>query len=726
MPSPITKKIKSKGKKVAKPPKSLVVVESPAKARTMGRFLGEDFVVKASLGHIRDLPPNKLGVEIENGFSPKYVISKGKRPVVTELKAASKDVAMVYLATDPDREGEAIAWHLVHAAGWDQVPIQRVVFHEITEEAIQEAFRHPRDIDMDLVNSQQARRVLDRLVGYQLSPLLWKKIQRGLSAGRVQSVALRLVVDREREITRFVPKEYWKIQANLRKEGTNENNDFSALLHRINGQTDKLHIESEEHALSILQNLNEASYKIRSVLRKETRRRPAAPFTTSTLQQEASRKLRFSVKKTMLIAQQLYEGLQIGTEGSVGLITYMRTDSTHVANSAIKETQVYIRDRFGSAYTPKSPRHYSKKSKGAQEAHEAIRPTSIRREPDTVQTHLSSEQSKLYNLIWNRMVSSQMSDTVYDSTQVDIEALTPKYGYVFRATGSVLKFPGFRALYFEGRDDDNEEEAVGILPNLEEDNYLQCLGIDPSQHFTHPPSSYSEATLVKALEEKGIGRPSTYVPIISTILDRGYVEKNKGRFKPTRLGEVVSDQLTNHFPDIMNFNFTAQMEEHLDGIARGERDWVPVLKDFYTPFSEALRQAEHEMPRIRVEEPTDEVCEKCERPMVIKRGRFGPFISCSGFPECRNARPILQKTGVACPKCNNDLVQRRGKGPKKKVFYGCSSYPSCDFTLPQKPLPEPCPECSGILVASARELAQCTQCDYKGPVPETTALEPAM
>ena len=529
--------------------KSLVIVESPAKARTVGQFLGKSYVAKASLGHVRDLPKEKLGIEIDNGFAPEYVVLKDKRVVVNELKKLSQDVSTIYLATDPDREGEAISWHLVKAAGWEGLPVRRVVFHEITQEAIKEAFRKPRDIDMRLVNAQQARRILDRLVGYQLSPLLWKKVQRGLSAGRVQSVALRLVVDREREVQGFVPTEFWEIEATLRREGAPQEQTFVAALSGVPGQKGKLHIKNQEEAQRILQALDGVSYRVAQVTKKEVRRRPAPPFITSTLQQEAWRKLRFPAKKTMLIAQQLYEGLPLGSEGSVGLITYMRTDSTHVAPSALRETQSYIRKRFGDSYTPGAPRQYTRKVKGAQEAHEAIRPTSINREPDAMRQHLSSEQYKLYDLVWKRMVASQMADALYDSTQVDIDAQARQdRTYRFRATGSVVKFPGFNVLYHESRDEQGEEVGGKALPDLHARDALACLGVDPSQRFTQPPPRFTEASLVKALEEKGIGRPSTYAPIISTILDRGYVIKEQGRFKATRLGEVVSDQLSQHFP----------------------------------------------------------------------------------------------------------------------------------------------------------------------------------
>ncbi|MBI2872851.1 MAG: type I DNA topoisomerase [Chloroflexi bacterium] len=704
--------------------KRLVVVESPAKARTVGRFLGGNYLVKASLGHVRDLPKGKLGVEITDGFTPEYAVLKEKQSVISDLKKSSREVASVYLATDPDREGEAISWHLKEAVGWKTLPVHRVVFHEITQGAIQEAFRNPRDIDMRLVNAQQARRILDRLVGYQLSPLLWRKVQRGLSAGRVQSVAVRLVVDRERAIREFVPVEYWSIEATLAKHGQQPPQPFVAALYSIRGQKGKLRISDDSQASTIVADLEGASYRVQEVSHKEVRRRPAPPFITSTLQQEAWRKLRMPARRTMAIAQQLYEGLPLGAEGDVGLITYMRTDSTHVAASALRETQAYIRQRFGEPYTPKIPRQYTKKVKGAQEAHEAIRPTAIAREPSAVRPHLSLEQYRLYELVWSRMVASQMSDAVLDATQVDVD-VPGRSGtiYLFRASGSVLRFPGFLALYREGRDEDKEEEDGAPLPELAKSDALDCLGLKPEQHFTQPPSRYTEATLIKALEERGIGRPSTYAPILATIVERSYIIRERGRLAPTALGEVVSDQLSAHFPEIMDPDFTAQMEEHLDEIARGERQWVPVLKEFYGPFSQALALAQEQMPRVRVEEPTDEVCEQCGRPMVVKTGRFGRFLSCSGFPECRNSRPLLQKTGVACPRCGGDLVQRRGKKGKGRTFYGCSNYPTCDFAVGQRPLLDPCPQCGGLLVALGRGAARCTQCAFRGPVPEREAVE---
>ena len=707
--------------------KNLVIVESPAKARTVGRFLGRDYEVKASLGHVRDLPSGDLGVAVDNGFTPKYVVPKEKSKVIADLKKSSKDAETIYLATDPDREGEAISWHLVNAAGWQKRPVQRVVFHQITEDAINEAFQDTREIDMRLVNAQQARRVLDRLVGYQLSPLLWRKIQRGLSAGRVQSVALKLVVDREREIEAFVSKEYWTIDAILKKQdGGNAGKTarFNARLQGVKGQRKGIEIDSETAATMVTSALSDASYLVADVQKKEVRNRPAPPFITSTLQQEAWRKLRFSAKRTMALAQQLYEGLSIGSEGSVGLITYMRTDSVHVAPSALRETVAYIREHYGKNYLPRAPRVFTKKARGAQEAHEAIRPTAIRRSPAVVKPHLSSDQMKLYELIWKRMLASQMADAISDSTRIDIDARganTDGQTYVFRATGSVMKFPGYRSLYLEDRDDPAEDDNQKSLPVLRTGEGLDCLGLNPEQHFTQPPPRYNDASLIRKLEEEGIGRPSTYAPTLSVIMERNYVIKEQNRFKPTELGKVVSDQLANHFPTIMDVSFTAGMEQNLDDIARGEKEWVPVLRDFYDPFQAALTSATEEMPRVRVAEPSDETCDLCSKPMVIKTSRFGRFLACTGFPECTGKKSLRKKVGVQCSNCDKgELVERRGKG---RTFYGCTNYPECTFTVSRRPLPESCPECRGVLVANGRNRARCSSCSYQGPVPERELVE---
>ena len=709
--------------------KDLVIVESPAKARTVGRFLGSKYVAKASMGHVRDLPAGGMGVEVDDkGFHPTYKVISDKRKVVSELAKASKAASIVYLATDPDREGEAISWHLMKAAKIDESKARRVVFHEITAEAIKHAFENPRGLDENLIDAQQARRILDRLVGYRLSPVLWGKVRRGLSAGRVQSVALRLVVDRERAVLAFVPKEYWSIEAALAKRENGRGASFKADLHSIKGQKGQVEVPNEVRAKEITADLEGAEYVVASVKKREAHSRPSAPFITSTLQQEASRRLRFTARRTMQIAQQLYEGLSVGEEGDVGLITYMRTDSTNVAASALSEAAAFVRKRFGPEYAPKSPRMYKKKVKGAQEAHEAIRPTSIGRQPDNIRGHLSSDQYRLYDLIWKRMLASQMSDALFDSTKVEVTADSRKSGaqYIFRAAGSVLKFRGYRVLYMEQSEDADEAageetEKATTLPELAESDALNCQGLTPEQHFTQPPPRFSEATLIRSLEEEGIGRPSTYAPTITTIVDRDYVQRERGRLIPTKLGMVVTDLLTAHFSDIMDIGFTARVEEELDDIANGQREWEPMLRDFYGPFDKAVERAMKEaerVPRDQIDEETDEVCEKCERPMVIKTGRFGRFLSCSGFPECRNSRPLLTRIGVQCPECGSDLVERRRRGKGGKRFYGCSSYPSCEFAANERPLRQPCPECGKLLLASGRENARCTSCDYKGPVPE--------
>ena len=714
--------------------KDLVIVESPAKARTVERFLGKGYQAKASMGHVRDLPRGKMGIETEDSkFIPTYVVLPDKEKIVAELAKASKEADVVYLATDPDREGEAISWHLINAANIDESKTRRVVFHEITQQAIREAFDNPRELDRNLIDAQQARRVLDRLVGYRLSPVLWGKVRRGLSAGRVQSVALRLVVDRERDVLAFVPKEYWTVEASLAKQAKEEERRrIKAVLRSIKGQKGEVHIPDEGRATEITADLQDASYEVNSVRRRETHSRPSPPFITSTMQQEAGRKLRFTARRTMQVAQQLYEGLSVDDEGEVGLITYMRTDSTNVALTALQEASRYVKKRFGAEYAPKAPRMYKKKAKGAQEAHEAIRPTSIERDPVAIRSRLTADQFRLYDLIWKRMLASQMTDALFDSTSVDIATNGTKSStvYMFRATGSVLKFPGFRILYMEDKDDDDEESKdAPPIPALSEGEPLDCLGLSPDQHFTQPPPRYTEATLIREMEDQGIGRPSTYAPIIATILDRDYVRKDKGRFVPTKLGTAVTNLLTAHFPDVMDVGFTARVEEELDDVASGEREWIPVLNEFYQPFDKAVEKAMKEaerVPRDQIDEETDEVCEQCERPMVIKSGRFGRFLSCSGFPECRNSRPLLNRVGVECPECSGDLVERRQKGKGGKRFYGCSTYPTCSFAVNQRPLPQACPECGKLLVASGRTNAKCTSCDYKGLVEETQPLDMAV
>ena len=697
--------------------KSLVIVESPAKARTVGQILGNKYVVAASLGHVRDLPKSAIGVDVDHDFQPSYVVMKDKQKLLNSLKKAGDEAKEIYLATDPDREGEAISWHLQNAAQWGDRPDppKRVVFHEITKQAVHEAFQNPRDIDMQLVNAQQARRILDRLVGYQVSPLLWRRVQRGLSAGRVQSAALRMVVDREREIQAFVPVESWTLEAVLNKDTDLPANrqTFTGVLHSLKGSRGRLTIPQEEGARRYQQELEDASYAVADVKKRNVRQRPAAPFTTSTLQQEAGRKLRFTAQRTMAVAQQLYEGLSVGEGGPVGLITYMRTDSPRASESAIQEAREYIGKRYGKEYQPDKARVYITKAKSAQEAHEAIRPTSIVRTPDSLRTYLAKEQLDLYNLIWARMLASQMADAVSEATSVDIDAKCKASSnvYVFRATGSVLTFPGFRTLYLESRDDEDEAEGRQPLPSLGKDDGLACQKLDALQHFTQPPPRYTEATLIKAMEEKGIGRPSTYAPTIGTLVDRYYVEKERNRLTPTVLGKTVSELLSEYFSDVMDPEFTAKMEEELDDVSRGDREWVPMLNEFYDPFQKALEQAQEKMPKVKLEEATDEVCDTCGQPMVIKTGRFGRFLACTGFPECRTTKPIFNKTGVSCPKCGGDIVERRSRG-RGRSFYGCSKYPECDFISNRKPVPTPCPECEGMMVEMARDQVACTVCNW--------------
>lgn len=735
--------------------RQLVIVESPTKARTVASILGREYEVRASIGHVRDLPKSRLGVDIEHGFEPTYIVPKEKREIVKALKEAAKQASAIYLATDPDREGEAISWHLVKAAELEDRPHHRVVFHEITRDAIQEAFRHPRAIDMQLVHAQQARRVLDRLVGYSISPLLWKKVRRGLSAGRVQSVAVRMVVDREREIQNFVPQEYWSIEADLKKIDASDAEQFRAKLVGVLGKKGELEIQNEAAARQLVSVLQDARYRVLEVKQRTQHRRPPAPFTTSTLQQEASRRFGFTAKRTMTVAQQLYEGLPVPDEGQVGLITYMRTDSTNLAEVAVREARQYIAEKFGKPFVPAHPRVYKTKTKGAQEAHEAIRPTAIRREPALLRQALTPDQFKLYSLIWERMVACQMADAVYDVTSVEIEAAPPigEDRYLFRTSYSVLRFPGYRQLYVE-TSDESEEEERRALPPLAAGDPLTLLGLFPEQHFTQPPPRYTEASLVKALEEYGIGRPSTYAPILSTIQQRGYVEKDGRALKPTELGFIVNDLLVTFFPDYVDLGFTAEMEEGLDEIASGKRPWQPVVREFYAPLEMRVKEAERKAPRV--DEETGEVCEKCGQPMLLKWGRFGRFLACSGYPECKNTRPVPEEgksathteercpecsapmvvragrfgrflacsrypeckttksvpLGVTCPQCGGDIVERRSR--RGRSFYGCANYPTCNFSTWSRPLKAPCPRCGGLVVAAERESARCLRCAWKG------------
>ncbi|WP_145329743.1 type I DNA topoisomerase [Paenibacillus xylanexedens] len=690
---------------------ALVIVESPSKAKTIGKYLGSKFIVKASMGHVRDLPKSQIGVEVENDFNPKYITIRGKGSVLKELKDARKKVKKVYLAADPDREGEAIAWHLAHALELDDTADCRVVFNEITKQAVKDAFKTPRKINMDLVNAQQARRILDRLVGYKISPLLWKKVKKGLSAGRVQSVAVKIILDRENEIDEFEPEEYWSITAKLSADG----NPFEAKFHKLNGTKTELGSEAEVQA--ILKQIEGADFTIKEVKEKERTRNPSAPFTTSSLQQEAARKLNFRASKTMSVAQQLYEGVDLGKEGTVGLITYMRTDSTRIAVSAQEEAKEYIIGKYGETFAPESPRNYSKKASNAQDAHEAIRPTSILRDPDSIKSFMSRDQFRLYKLIWERFVASQMSSAILDTLSVDIAAGDT----IFRAAGSKVRFQGFMKVYVEGNDDGTTEEDR-LLPPLKSGDVLEKQEIEPKQHFTQPPPRYTEARLVKTLEELGIGRPSTYAPTLETIQKRGYVAIEEKKFMPTELGELVIEQMEEFFPEILNVEFTANMEGDLDHVEEGSEDWVKVLAEFYESFEKRLEFAEEEMKEIEIEdEVSDEICEKCGKPLVYKLGRFGKFLACSGFPDCRNTKPIIKDIGVTCPKCKEGhVVERRSK--KGRIFYGCDKYPECDFVSWDKPSAKPCPSCGSLMIEKRNKKGtrlQCTSCDHQEPVEES-------
>jgi DNA topoisomerase-1 len=753
----------------------VMIVESPAKAKTIQKYLGSDFKVQASMGHVRDLPKSKLGVDVEHDFKPEYEVPDDKSKIISELRNAIKGADAVYLATDPDREGEAIAWHILHAARIPKTkPVYRVTFQEITKDAVREAVEHPRTINSQLVDAQQARRILDRLVGYPLSQLLWDKVKRGLSAGRVQSVAVRLVVDREREIEDFKPREYWTIEADLQSEREPERPVHAVLIERSGKKLGKFDIGNKESAEAIVADLEGATYKVHTITRKDKKRTPAPPFITSTLQQEAGRKLGFSAKKTMMVAQQLYEGVDIGgNEGTVGLITYMRTDSLNVSTQAQAEARALIEEKYGKAYVPSKPNQYKTRNKSAQEAHEAIRPTSARREPRVLRTSLSRDQFMLYDLIWKRFIASQMAPAIFDNTTVDIAAgkglqHTTQAPYLFRATGSVLTFPGFLAVYHVDLDEGEEEEdKEALLPNLLEQELLKLLDLQALQHWTQPPPRYTEASLVKELEKLGIGRPSTYASTISTIQAREYVQLVDKKLVPTTLGRVVTDLLVEHFSNIVDYNFTSQLEQQLDDIAEGERPWVPVLRNFYTPFEHTMTKAQQEMRGIKGEtvetdipcpecggklgikwgkrgeflactrhpdcsftgdlardaegrvqlaqQPVlaegEQMCDKCDRPMTVKQSRFGPFLGCTGYPECTNTRSLQttregtltvaeQTTDQHCPQCSKPLVQKKGRfGP----FLGCSSYPNCNYIvkLDRRGMPKAppqitdqlCPEC---------------------------------
>lgn len=665
----------------------LVIVESPAKAKTIKKYLGGNYEVIASMGHVRDLPKARLSVDIKKKFAPKYEIIKGKEKLVEELKELAEKSDKIYLATDPDREGEAISWHLAYILGLPLDDNNRVEFNEITKNGVTNGMAHPRSINIDLVNAQQARRILDRLVGYKLSPFISQKIRRGLSAGRVQSVAVRIIVDREEEIRKFKPEEYWTIDAKFIPKGSRKS--FSASLYSdANG---KIKIENQEQAEKIEEDLADAEYMITKVKHGTRRKTPAPPFITSTLQQEASRKLGFQSRRTMKVAQELYEGVDIEGMGATGLITYMRTDSLRISDVAKEEAAQYILNRFGEKFLPAKPRVFKTKS-NAQDGHEAIRPSMPSLSPEDVKASLTSDQFKLYNLIWNRFMASQMSDCIQKTTQAEISAKE----YIFKASGYYVDFEGFTTLYVESKD--TEEEKSTQLPPLEKDMPVKCKELKKNQHFTQPPARYTEASLIKALEEYGIGRPSTYAATITTITSREYVKREAKTLYPTELGEVMTNLLKERFPKIVNYKFTAQMEEKLDEVEHGQEEWVELLDEFYSDFDKTLKKAKEEMEGVKLqlkEDQTDIICDKCGRQMVVKVGRYGKFIACPGYPECKNVLKFVEKTGVKCPKCNGDVIIKHTK--KKRVFYGCSNYPECDFVSWNEPVNERCPQCGGIL-----------------------------
>ncbi|CAI8795994.1 MULTISPECIES: type I DNA topoisomerase [Bacillus] len=683
----------------------LVIVESPSKAKTIEKYLGKKYKVVASMGHVRDLPKSQMGIEVKNNFTPKYITIRGKGPVLKDLKSAAKKAKKVYLAADPDREGEAIAWHLANTLNVDVESDCRVVFNEITKDAIKESFKHPRAINMDLVDAQQARRILDRLVGYNISPLLWKKVKKGLSAGRVQSVAVRLIIDREKEIQSFIPEEFWTIKTEFVKG----KDTFEASFYGVNGE--KVQLTNEAQVKDIIETMKDNAFSVENVTKKERKRNPALPFTTSSLQQEAARKLNMRAKKTMMLAQQLYEGIDIGKQGTVGLITYMRTDSTRISETAQEEARSYITEAFGSEYIGTEKKKETKKA-NAQDAHEAIRPTSVMRKPEELKSFLSRDQHRLYKLIWERFVASQMASAVMDT----VTARLINNNVQFRASGSVVKFSGFMKVYVESKDDGAEEKDK-MLPPLEIGETVFSKDMDPKQHFTQPPPRYTEARLVRMLEELGIGRPSTYVPTLETIQKRGYVALDNKRFVPTELGEIVIELILEFFPEIINIEFTANMEQNLDEVEEGKANWVKIVDDFYVGFEPRLEKAEKEMREVEIkDEPAGEDCELCGHPMVFKMGKYGKFMACSNFPDCRNTKPIVKEIGVTCPKCDKGQIIERRSNKKKRLFYGCGTYPECDFVSWDKPIGRKCPKCEGMLVEKKLKKGvqvQCISCDYE-------------
>lgn len=687
--------------------KYLVIVESPAKAKTIEKYLGRNYKVVASVGHVRDLPKSKMAIDVENNYEPYYITIRGKGDVIKDLKKHAKKAEKVYLASDPDREGEAIAWHLAYILGLDLHDKNRVVFNEITKEAVKEAFKEPRSIDLDLVDAQQARRVLDRLVGYSISPILWRKVKKGLSAGRVQSVALKMIIDREKEIQNFTPEEYWSIDGNFKKG----RKKFKANFWGVDGKKKKL--PNEETVKEVTAKLSGKDFNVTKVEPKERKRNPAAPFTTSSMQQEAARKLNFRTGKTMMIAQQLYEGISLGKGGTTGLITYMRTDSKRIADSAKQEVTDFIEQTYGKEYAAHSNKK-AKNAQSAQDAHEAIRPTSALRTPEEIGQHLDKDQLKLYRLIWSRFVASQMKPAILGTVKATLE----QNGVIFVANGSKIKFKGFMEVYVEGRDD-GKKDKENVLPDLAVGDVVQSEDITPNQHFTQPPARFSEATLIRTLEENGVGRPSTYAPTLQTIQKRYYVKLEQKRFEPTELGEIVNHLIEDFFPDIVDVSFTAEMEDSLDRIEEGKEEWVKLIDRFYPPFEKELETAEEKMEKIQIkDEPAGFDCDVCGHPMVIKLGKYGKFYACSNFPECRNTKPIVKEIGVTCPKCQKGQVIER-KSKKNRIFYGCDRYPDCDFISWNKPVGRNCPKCDHYLVEKKKKGGKqvvCSNCDYQEDV----------
>ncbi len=682
--------------------KNLVIVESPAKAKTIKRFLGKNYKVKASVGHVRDLPKSKLGIDIENDFDPKYITIRGKGPVVKELKSEAKKSDKIYLATDPDREGEAISWHLAYILGLDENDPIRIEFSEITKDAVLKAMKKPRPIDKNLVDAQQARRILDRLVGYKISPLLWRKIRKGLSAGRVQSVAVKLICDREDEIDKFIPEEYWSIKAHHNKDKKSFESSFYGL--RKNNKDEKIELKNKEDVNKVLEAIDKNNFIVDDIKMGKRRRNPYPPYTTSSLQQDASRRLGFSTKKTMVIAQQLYEGIAIKGKGTEGLITYIRTDSTRISKEAISSGKKYIIDKYGKDYSNGGRNFSNKSKKEAQDAHEGIRPTSVDKEPDKIKSSLTLDQYKLYKLIWGRFMASQMSPAIYRTMTVNILSNS----YVFRTSGSKIIFDGFMKEYSISDKNDKELE----FPSLKEGEKIKLDKIEPKQHFTQPPPKYTEASLIKTLEELGIGRPSTYSPTITTILNREYVILNNKSFEPTELGILVNDLLNEYFDNIINEKFTADMEERLDKVAEGDNYWKDVVRDFYGDFHVVLEKAEEEIEKIEIkEQETDVICEKCGKNMVVKHGRYGKFLACPGYPECKNTKPIVEKIDVPCPICDGEVIKRKSK--KGRLFYGCSNFPKCNFVSWDEPINEKCPDCHNYMVKRRNKKGTTIRCSDK-------------